>query len=522
MTTPRRTSGRPGRIAAELQQLGHLLRDAREAVLHAVARAFRGGRPATRPAAIVASAPTDAAPAAPARPRTAAEWRAHGRALAAQDATRLAEQRRADAAGRRARVERSLQHAADVVRRATRGDLPVVADERSVGFRVPGVADRSRLTPLIGSDIVSRMRNRIYLALLVLAAAASAALGPARAEAQDVKIRDLTITEGAAPIRMVGYGLVVGLDGTGDRTMGSVGGGGMTVQSVVNTLRNFNIEVPAGLVRTRNVAVAMITAEVSPYLRPGGRFDLQVASMGDARSLRGGVLYMTPLVAEAGGKPLALAQGSLVLSEGVDARDRFAPPTVETSARIPAGGQLEADLPRPTLAQTNRLLLKEPDVATAARIAAAINQSLGQNTASVEDPGSVAITLPAADRATALMRIRDLAVRPERVARLVIDSRDGTVVAGGDLVVHEATVSHGAVTLTIGGDAPNAPNAPVTAPNGQQTATETPGAVRIAPGTPVQRVAAALHAVQTPPADIAAIFAALREVGALQAEVVIR
>jgi flagellar P-ring protein precursor FlgI len=447
--------------------------------------------------------------------RSTDEWRAAGRALASVDARTLAARRRDDDALRRARLETTLRTAADVAQRATRADVPLVGDERHVGFRVPGVADQTRLTPIIGSDIIERLRNRPFLHVL-LAALLSLGAAAGAAEAQDAKIRDLTIGEGAAPIRLVGYGLAVGLDGTGDRTMGGAGGGGMTVQSVVNTLRNFNVEVPAALVRTRNVAVVLVTAEVSPYLRPGGRFDLQVASMGDARSLRGGVLYMTPLIAEAAGRPLGMAQGALVLSEGVDGRDRFAAPTVETSARVPQGGQLEADLPRPTLAQSNRLLLKEPDIATASRIAAAINGALGANTASVEDPGSVALALPVADRATALTRIRDLAVRPERVARLVIDARDGTVVAGGDIVVHEATVSHGAITLTIGGDAPAAAGAAAA------TAADVPGAVRVAPGTPVQRVAAALHAVQAPPADIAAIFAALREVGALQAEVVVR
>src|SRR5207248_8287216 len=184
-------------------------------------------------------------------------------------------------------------------------------------------------------------RNAVVAALVALG---SLALAPA-ARAQDVKIKDLTIAEGTAPIRLVGYGLAVGLDGTGDRAIGSRGAG-MTVQSVVNLLRNFNVEVPAEVMRTRNVAVVLVTAEVSPYLHSGGRFDVHVSSMGDARSLRGGVLWMTPLVAEAGGKPLALAQGALVISEAADPRDRFAAPTVETTARLPNGGQLEAELPR--------------------------------------------------------------------------------------------------------------------------------------------------------------------------------
>jgi flagellar P-ring protein precursor FlgI len=392
--------------------------------------------------------------------------------------------------------------------------------ERAVRLRVvPGVADQSRLTPPVGIDAVRdagpRGRRYTFALALLLAPAAVVPLGAAGAAgAQEVRIRDVTTTDGAAPIRLVGYGIAVGLDNSGDRSAGGRGGG-MTVQSVANVLRNFGVEVPAEAVRSRNAAAVLVTAEVSPYLRAGGRFEVQVASVGDARSLRGGVLYMTPLVAEAGGRPVAAAQGAVLLSDGVDARDRFGPPAVETTARIPAGGQLEADLPRPTLAQSGRLLLKEPDLATATRIAAAVNAALGANTATVEDPGAVTLAIPAAGRAAALARVGELAVRPARAARVVIDARDGTVVAGGDLAIGEAVVSHGAVTLSIGGrDA-----APNTAPTAAQAP---PGDVRVAPGTSVQRVAAALHAVQTPAADIAAIFAALRDVGALAAEIIVR
>jgi flagellar P-ring protein precursor FlgI len=388
-----------------------------------------------------------------------------------------------------------------------------------VRLRVPGVADQSRLTPPVGLDVVRDAAARVRRYGLTLALAllpAALAFGSASAGAQDVRIRDVTTSDGAAPIRLVGYGIAVGLDNSGDRTSGGRSGG-MTVQSVANVLRNFGVEVPAEAVRSRNAAAVLVTAEVSPYLRAGGRFEVNVASVGDARSLRGGVLYMTPLVAEAGGRPVAAAQGSLLLSDGVDPRARFGPPAVETSARIPQGGQLEADLPRPTLAQTGRLLLREPDLQTATRIAAAVNAALGANTAAVEDPGAVTLNLPAAGRALALARVGELTVRPARAARVVIDARDGTVVAGGDLAVGEAVVSHGAVTLSVGAAGPAAPAAaPGAAPAGP------PGDVRVAPGTSVQRVAAALHAVQTPAADIAAIFAALRDVGALSAEVVVR
>lgn len=345
--------------------------------------------------------------------------------------------------------------------------------------------------------------------LLFLSAALTLVLPNSVAAQAEARIRDLTTAEGAMPVRLMGYGLVVGLDGTGDRAIGGQTAG-QTVQSVVNLLRRFDIEVPPTLLRMRNVAAVLVTAEMSPYLRAGGRFEIQVASMGDARSLRGGVLYMTPLVAEPGGPAMATAQGPLLVSEGGSAT-RYAP-TIETSARIPSGGILEADLPRPTLAASSaRLFLREPDLGTATRIVTAINGQLQGDVAAIEDEGAIKLTLPdGAERATSLAKILELAVRPDLKPRLVIDGKDGTVVVGGDITVGPATVSHGGVTLSIG-DAPAADEAGAAA-----------GSVRLAIGTPVQKVASALHAVQTPPQEIAAIFAALRDVGAITAEIIVR
>ncbi len=337
---------------------------------------------------------------------------------------------------------------------------------------------------------------------------AALVLLPVVARAQgDVKIRDLTSPEGALPVRLVGYGLAIGLDGTGDRAIGGQSGG-PTVQSIVNILRRFNIEVPPDLIRMRNVAAVLVTAEVSPFLRAGGRFEIHASSMGDARSLRGGVLYMTPLVADPNGPAVATAQGSLLVSDG-GSTTRYVP-TVETSARIPTGGVLDVDLPRPVVGAVSRLLLREPDLGTATRIATAINASLGEKTASVEDEGSVVVTLAdTVNRPTAYTKIRELSIKPERIPRLMIDSKDGSVIAGGEMLVGAATISHGAITLAIGAE----------------TATDMspiPGSVRLPVGTSVQRIATALQAVRTPPSEIAAIFAALREVGALTAEVIVR
>lgn len=367
------------------------------------------------------------------------------------------------------------------------------------------VVQRSRFEVHSGRVRCFALRTlHLELAARRFIVAVASILTVSTAATAQVRIRDITIQDQLVPVRLVGYGLVVGLDGTGDRVQGGQSSG-QTVQSVANLLRRFDVEVPPEVLRLRNVAAVLVTAEVSPYLRPGGRFEVHVSSVADARSVRGGVLWMTPLISEVGGEPVATAQGNLLVSDGTLGRGGY---TVETTARIPTGGLLESDMPRPAFASSSRLLLREPDLGTAARIAAAVNTAIGAGTASVEDPGSVALNLPAdlAQRATTLSRVEELRVQPLRQTRIIIDGRDGTVVAGGDLSVGEAVVSHGAVTLTIG------------AAGG----TAAPGEVRVPGGTSAQQIASALHALQTPAGEIAAIFESLREVGALAAEVVIR
>ncbi len=341
---------------------------------------------------------------------------------------------------------------------------------------------------------------------------AVALLVPSPLQGQEVRIQDLTLANQDVPTRLVGYGLVVGLDGTGDRVIGGFSSG-HTVRSVANLLRRFDVEVPEQMLRTRNVAAVLVTAEVSPYLRPGGRFEIHVSSMGDAVSLRGGVLWMTPLQADLGTPPVGTAQGALLISEGADGpRGNYY--TVETTARIPDGGILEQPLATPDFAQTTVLFLRSPNLLNATRIAQVINDDLGEGTAEVVDPGAVSLNLPAdslGNRALVLAQINELSVAPQRVARVIIDGRSGTVVAGGNLQVGEAVVSHGSMTLTVGGEAPQG-----------QDANPIPGDVRMAPGVSVQDVAAALHAVAAPPSAIGAIFESLREVGAISAQVVVR
>ncbi len=334
--------------------------------------------------------------------------------------------------------------------------------------------------------------------LLVLAAAAPAAGG---------RVADLTLHAGDVPRRLVGYGLVTGLDGTGDRSFGRATAGTMTVSSVVNLLRRFQVEVPAEQLRLRDVAAVLVTAEVSPFLRAGGRFEVQVSALGDATSLHGGVLWMTPLVTDPDAPPVATAQGSLVVADENGGRSlRLGHGNM---GRIPQGGVLEVEPPATSLSA--RLLLRRPDLGTASRIAEAINAAFGPNSAKVEDPGALTLAPPAAragDLGAFLAAVDTLDVATRDVARVVIDGRDGTVVAGGGLTVGAAVVSHGGFTLEVGGRT-SAGSAPE-------------GLVRVEPQASVQDVAAGLHAAGARPNEIAAIFEALEAAGALAAQVVVR
>jgi flagellar P-ring protein precursor FlgI len=182
----------------------------------------------------------------------------------------------------------------------------------------------------------------------------------------------------------------------------------------------------------------------------------------------------------------------------------------ENSARMPSGGLLEMPLPAPPFGQDAHLLLREPDLTMASRIATAVNREIGDGTATVEDPGSILLKLKTdkgEDHAALMARIGDLRVQPSRNARLVIDARSGAIVVGGDITVGEASVSQGPMTLTIGA---------------QDTTAVTAGQVRVTIGTPVNKIAEALRAVKTPPAQIAAIFESLRAAGAITAEIIVR
>jgi flagellar P-ring protein FlgI len=358
---------------------------------------------------------------------------------------------------------------------------------------------------------------QLFVALLLVGAMTRAAW------AQSTRVGDLTVRAGDVPRRLVGYGLVVGLDGTGDRSYGGYTNQTPTVQSIVNLLEHFGVRVPTDEMQPRNVAAVAVTAEASPYLHAGGRFEVQVSSLGDASSLRGGVLWITPLVTDPNEPPVATAQGALLVTTDDDSRgmNRRA-----NTARVPEGGVLEVELPAPAPSAPPRLLLRDPDLETATRIAAAVNTAFGPGTAAPEDPGAIALKVPAA-RADSLLQflaaVDTLPVAWASPARIVIDARDGTVVTGGQVQVGPASVSHDGLTVQIGG-APTTPAAPAAqAPAaGGNTEAPPPAVLALNVGATVEDIAAGLHAAGATAPEIAAIFDGLRAVQALRAEVIVR
>jgi len=324
------------------------------------------------------------------------------------------------------------------------------------------------------------------------------------------RIGDLVVRAGDVPRRVVGYGLVTGLDGTGDRSFGGAGGETPTVRSIINLLKRFNVFVPAQSLQARNVAAVLVTAELSPYLRAGGRFEVQVSSIGDATSLRGGVLFMTPMLTDPNEPPMATAQGPLLIA-GTDATRGGSLARGGTAGRIPEGGIVEVD-PAAAFVAIPVLQLRRPDLQTATRIAGVINASFGGTAAKVTDPGAITLTPPqaaAADLLGFLAAVDTLPVIASGPPRINISARDGSVTSGGDVRLGAAAISHKGITLRIGGPQPTTPDT-------------AKGLLSLAVGATVQDVAAGLHAVGATSSEVASIFDALAQVGAITAQVVVR
>lgn len=343
------------------------------------------------------------------------------------------------------------------------------------------------------------------------------------------RIKDIAYFPGEFNESIIGYGLVVGLAGTGDsyRTIA-------TMQSVSSMLKRFGITVSQEDVKTRNVAAVMVTATLNNQLKQGANFDVTVSSSGDATSLQGGTLLYTPLSSPKDGNVYGTAQGPLTVG-GYD----FGTPTGNrvsknptTTARVPRGGTLLLSL-RAAQNQTNQLsiFLKAPDFTTANNVAAAVNAKFGNDAAKASDAAEIKITIPA-DRQTNFIafmaELESIPVQTDVSAKVVLNERTGTVVAGSNVVILPATVTHGSLNLTIRSypiiSQPGAFSQGKTEvfnnliPYVQQDSTKS---IAIQRATTVSEVAAALNSLKVTPRDIISIFQALKEAGSLVAELII-
>jgi len=371
------------------------------------------------------------------------------------------------------------------------------------------------------------MRRLLYL----LAWAALLAAAPA-ARADGSRIKDLAMVNGARDNQLAGYGLVVGLAGDGDKNPVE------TIQTIANLLQHYGLTVPMATLSSKNVAIVMVTADIPAFVKPGARLDVVVASLGDAKSLQGGVLVQTPLIG-ADGKVYAVAQGTLSIGGlsaggggdgGGGASVQKNHPTVGT---IINGALVEREIPATIVSDNHvELLLREPDFTSASRMAAALNARFTNSSVAV-DSTTVRVRIPpdwAGSSVDFISQIESLEVTPDIPARVIINERTGTIVATARIHISNCAISHGNVTISIANTQEvSQPNA--LSPGGTTQVTsktdakikEDKGVMVALPELPtVEKVASALNALGVTPRDMMSMFEAMKEAGALQAELIMR
>lgn len=366
------------------------------------------------------------------------------------------------------------------------------------------------------------MRSLVALCILLLAPAAHA----------DVRIKDITAPVGPRDYQLIGYGLVIGLQGTGDTLRNAP----FTEQSASALLDRMGVNVkPNNTMRTRNVAAVMVTSSLPPFVSWGSTIDVTVSSLGDATSLMGGTLVLTSLTG-IDGSVYAIAQGPIAVS-GFAAQGQNETLThgVATVGRIPNGATIEREPPRPTAPVDDSLVLqlRNPDYTTSVRIADAVNAYTRARykaaLAQERDDRSVLLSLPKGTHATRfLAEIGDLRVAVETPARVVIDERTGTVVIGADVQISPVAVTQGGLTIRITETPEVSQPAPLsngrTAVTTQTTisAAEKFGQVAVFAGPTLKQLVRGLNEIGLKPTGIISILQAIKSAGALQADLVIQ
>jgi flagellar P-ring protein precursor FlgI len=347
--------------------------------------------------------------------------------------------------------------------------------------------------------------------------------------ATGIKLRDLVMISGARDNQLVGYGLVAGLAGTGDMNQT------YDIQTIANMLSRYGINIPAATIMSKNIAVVMVTADIPPFVKNGARIDVTVASMGDAKSLSGGVLLQTPLLG-ADGKVYAVGQGALVLGGFAAGEGGAGGATVTknhpTTAQIVNGALVEREIPTQFVQNHSvELLLRDPSFNSASAMAAAINQVF-TNAAFAVDSTTVKVQVPddqAASPVDFIAKLDMIEVTPDTPARVIINERTGTIVATAAIHISSCAVASGNITINV------TQSLDVSQPNpfGSGTTTVTPrtstsvtenksSLVTLQELPTVEKVAAALNALGASPRDMMSIFEAMKQAGALQAELITR
>ena len=349
--------------------------------------------------------------------------------------------------------------------------------------------------------------------------------------ADSVRVRDLVMVSGARDNQLVGYGLVVGLAGDGDKDQA------YTKQSVANMLQRYGINIPASTMSAKNVAVVMVTADIPAFAKPGARLDVTVASLGDAKSLTGGVLLQTPLLG-ADNKIYAVAQGALTLGGFSAGEGGAGGATVTknhpTTGQIVNGALVEREIPTAIVRdKTVELLLREPGFTAAALMATAIN-TIFTNAAHAADSTSVQVQMPAgaeADPVSFIARLENIEFAADTPpARIIINERTGTIVATARIHISSCAVAYGNITINVASTLDvSQPNpfsrtgTTAVTPRTSTEVTETKSSIIPLPELPtVEKVAQALNTLGATPRDMMSIFQALKQAGALQAELIVK
>ncbi len=318
-----------------------------------------------------------------------------------------------------------------------------------------------------------------------------------------VRIKDLVSIKGIRKNQLVGYGLIVGLNGTGDKS-----GAEFTMQSLGNMIQRMGIHIDKAQLKVKNVAAVMVTAELPPFARIGSKIDIMVSSVGDAKSLSGGMLLLTPLRG-VDGKVYALGQGGIALGGAGGDKKAY-----ELVARLPSGATVEREI-RVRLNGKRSLTfsLINPDFTTVTRIVQIINTSMGKEIAAAIDSGAMKITIPEdrqGDVANFIAGLETLEVVPDGVAKIILNEKTGTVVIGEKVTISTVAIAHGDLTIRI----KNQENA-IPPRRGEK-----PGEslVVIPKGSTIGDLVKALNALGVKPADLISIFQSIKAAGALQAE----